>query len=81
MPLTECCMSGCVNCVYTVYSDDLQGYVAALDAAREALEAARIPKTEWPDEVAKQGRGEDVKGEEVQKTEDAMDPAMNAFFA
>ncbi|AFR97442.1 hypothetical protein C343_05584 [Cryptococcus neoformans C23] len=77
----ECCMSGCVNCVYTVYSDDLQGYVAALDAAREALEAAHIPKTEWPDEVAKQGRGEDVKGEEVQKTEDAMDPAMNAFFA
>lgn len=79
--LTECCMSGCVNCVYTVYSEELEGYVEALDAARGALEAAHIPKAEWPDEVAKQGRGEDVMGEEVQKTEDAMDPAMSAFFA
>lgn len=74
-------MSGCVNCVYTVYSEELEGYVEALDAARGALEAAHIPKAEWPDEVAKQGRGEDVMGEEVQKTEDAMDPAMSAFFA
>ncbi|KAL0243587.1 hypothetical protein I308_105554 [Cryptococcus tetragattii IND107] len=77
----DCCMSGCVNCVYTVYSEELEGYVEALDAAREALEAAYIPKTEWPDEVAKQGRGEDVMGEEMQNTEDAMDPAMSAFFA
>lgn len=74
-------MSGCVNCVYTVYSEELEGYVEALDAAREALKAAHIPKTEWPDEVAKQGRGEDVMGEEVQKAENAMDPAMSAFFA
>lgn len=81
MPSTDCCMSGCVNCVYTVYSEELEGYVEALDAAREALEAAYIPKTEWPDEVAKQGRREDVMGEEMQNTEDAMDPAMSAFFA
>ncbi|GHJ90279.1 hypothetical protein NliqN6_6681 [Naganishia liquefaciens] len=47
----ECCMSGCVNCVYTLYADDLLAYNESISHALSALRAFNIPKTEWPTEV------------------------------
>ncbi|KAJ9109985.1 hypothetical protein QFC20_003185 [Naganishia adeliensis] len=47
----ECCMSGCVNCVYTVYADDLLAYNESLTNAISALLNSAIPRSEWPEEV------------------------------
>ncbi|WVN89315.1 uncharacterized protein L203_104537 [Cryptococcus depauperatus CBS 7841] len=73
----ECCMSGCVNCVYTAYSQELEEYMAAIDAAREALKAAHISQEDWPDEIENSGNVERVKGQE----ESGMDTGMSAFLA
>ncbi|CAD6564616.1 MAG: hypothetical protein TREMPRED_005781 [Tremellales sp. Tagirdzhanova-0007] len=79
----ECCMSGCVHCVYTVYADELEAYSAALTSARAALVSDGIAEAEWPEEV----RALDIKGgpglveSEKRKMVDAMDPSMAAFLA
>ncbi|WVQ75872.1 hypothetical protein IAR50_005506 [Cryptococcus sp. DSM 104548] len=77
----ECCMSGCVNCVYTIYSEELEEYITALDAARTALEKSHVPRIDWPAELATAGSGDDVKGAEKEKAVDGVDPTMSAFLA
>ncbi|WVR04797.1 hypothetical protein IAU60_001809 [Kwoniella sp. DSM 27419] len=76
----ECCMSGCVHCVYTIYADNLEVYVEALRDAREALIRSDTPKAEWPEEVREEDKG-DVKQAEEKKVEREVDPAMAAFLA
>ncbi|WVQ98248.1 hypothetical protein IAU59_005371 [Kwoniella sp. CBS 9459] len=44
----DCCMSGCVHCVYTIYADDLEAYSDAVVQARQALLKAGIPQDSWP---------------------------------
>lgn len=81
--MSECCMSGCVNCVYNVYADDLEFYTTALSSAREALLRAGTPEKEWPEAVkvvgAKGAKGME-QGEKA-KMEEGMDPVMAAFLA
>jgi len=38
----NCCMSGCVNCVWDVYRDDMEDWAAKSQEARAALQAKRI---------------------------------------
>ncbi|WWC68132.1 uncharacterized protein I206_102054 [Kwoniella pini CBS 10737] len=73
----ECCMSGCVNCVYTIYADDLEIYNLALESAKQALKNDNIPQNEWPIEIRDKTNSEDVKGQ----IEHDVDPVMNAFLA
>ncbi|WVQ79879.1 hypothetical protein IAT38_001979 [Cryptococcus sp. DSM 104549] len=77
----ECCMSGCVNCVYTIYTQELEEYVEAIDAARAELEATGVPRSEWPEEIARDGRGDAIENEEKDSAKAGMDPAMSAFLA
>ena len=76
---SDCCMSGCVHCVYTIYADDQQEYDDALNKALAAVKSAGIPKSEWPVEVAERddGGGTDV----VKKTVQDVDPTLSAFLA
>ncbi|CAJ2504748.1 Uu.00g121420.m01.CDS01 [Anthostomella pinea] len=37
----NCCMSGCVNCVWDRYRDDMEGFVAASTKAERAMQAQR----------------------------------------
>jgi len=78
----DCCMSGCVHCVYTIYADDLELYTGALESARRALTNARVPTSQWPDEVqTKSSAARDVRDAEVKKVEESVDPSMAAFLA
>ncbi|KAF2500460.1 hypothetical protein BU16DRAFT_451942 [Lophium mytilinum] len=38
----NCCMSGCVNCVWDVYRDDIEEWAAKSQEARAALQAKRV---------------------------------------
>ena len=78
-------MSGCVHCVYNIYTDDLEIYSEALSAAHKALLSAGIPKAKWPVNVKKldtngerglQGQVEERRGEG-----EGMDPVMAGFLA
>ncbi|KAK1921734.1 oxidoreductase-like protein [Papiliotrema laurentii] len=78
----ECCMSGCVHCVYTIYADELEEYNEALGAAKDALVKAGIPTSQWPDEVrAKDGSTSDQVEKQVEKVMESVDPSMAAFLA
>jgi hypothetical protein len=79
---SECCMSGCVHCVYTIYADELEEYNEALGAAKDALVKAGIPTSQWPDEVrAKDGSTSDQVEKQVEKVMESVDPSMAAFLA
>lgn len=79
--MPDCCMSGCVHCVHTIYADDLDLYTESLSSARKALTAARVPESDWPEEVKAEGGGQGVKRDHVKKVVQNVDPAMAAFLA
>jgi hypothetical protein len=75
MELTpDCCMSGCVHCVLTIYADDLEEYNTAMDTARAKLEVKKIPRAEWP-------RVMDERDEDAEEEAPKLDPTMAAFAA
>jgi hypothetical protein len=64
-------MSGCVHCVLTLYAEDVEAYEGAALAARAALEAQGVPRSQWPTAVTER---EDDEAE-------AVHPSMAAFLA
>jgi hypothetical protein len=81
----DCCMSGCVHCVYTIYADELEEYTEALKEARAALETQKTPIDEWPTAVAallhKAGGADAVKKEGKDQATRGVDPSLAAFLA
>ncbi|KAI1208655.1 oxidoreductase-like protein [Annulohypoxylon truncatum] len=65
----NCCMSGCVNCVWDRFRDDMEEWVAASARAEAALQAQRSQKARTPGKVA-----ETVQGTE-QRIPDRAGPA------
>ncbi|ORX91611.1 hypothetical protein K493DRAFT_409240 [Basidiobolus meristosporus CBS 931.73] len=63
---TTCCMSGCVNCVWDIYNDDMKEFNAAVNKIKSSYQA----------------RGESLPQDleqELSKESD-IDPAMKAFL-
>jgi hypothetical protein len=83
--IVECCMSGCVHCVYTVYADDLETYTSALSEAKEALVKSGRPISSWPEtmrSMEKQGKSAGQVGKEAKADMlSNLDPSMAAFLA
>ncbi|WVQ69476.1 uncharacterized protein L199_007694 [Kwoniella botswanensis] len=73
----ECCMSGCVNCVYTIYADDLEAYKEAIELAKERLKKSNVPEKDWPEEMKDQKSDGEMKEDVVRE----VDPVMSAFLA
>ncbi|KAF2712190.1 hypothetical protein K504DRAFT_479923 [Pleomassaria siparia CBS 279.74] len=48
----NCCMSGCVNCVWDIYRDDMEEWAAKSAEARVALQAKRVGAKATPSNVA-----------------------------
>jgi hypothetical protein len=46
--ITECCMSGCIVCVYDLYEESLASYEDSITTLRESLGALGIPPDTWP---------------------------------
>jgi hypothetical protein len=90
-------MSGCVNCVYNVYADELEEYTSALTSARAALVKAKVSEGDWPKRIQPQtrtststGSGNGAGGQVAidaelnnakAELEVGMDPVMAAFLA
>ncbi|KAG9125734.1 hypothetical protein FRC07_006419 [Ceratobasidium sp. 392] len=72
----ECCMSGCVVCVYDLYLSALEDYKQSLTSARSLLESRFVPLSEWPDEV----REAQPQGDEQPLDSLDLDPSMKAFL-
>ena len=70
-------MSGCVNCVYTLYADDLEEFTAAVGEARAALTKQGVAQAEWPSLV----RPKDGESDEPLAPLVPDDPVMAAFLA
>jgi hypothetical protein len=66
-----------------MYSDDLELYTDALEAAHKALLEAGVPNTKWPAAVRKldDKGGNEIKQEEKAKAESGIDPVMAGFLA
>ncbi|PWN43047.1 ABC1-domain-containing protein [Ceraceosorus guamensis] len=83
----DCCMSGCVHCVYDMYADDLE----AFHEARNQLLSLTPPLTddEWPShllgprpETAPNFNGAKEQAQaEADAHESSLDPSMQAFLA
>ncbi|CAO3614162.1 unnamed protein product [Cunninghamella blakesleeana] len=67
-PPENCCMSGCVHCVYDIYQEDMELYKEQLDNIRNRFKAAG---KELPDIL---------KRKKDKKIDDEMDPTMRAFL-
>lgn len=83
----DCCMSGCVNCVYNLYADDVEEWKEEMSAIRARLADASPPITteEWnpkklgplPGESSAEVKEEEAEEEAAVGTED---PTLQAFF-
>ncbi|KAG0163992.1 hypothetical protein DFQ28_011098 [Apophysomyces sp. BC1034] len=67
----NCCMSGCVHCVWDLYQEEMEEYQAQKTALRQRFEKAGQP-------VPKQLVLRKSAAEQVQEE---MDPGMRAFLA
>lgn len=72
---SDCCMSGCVHCVLTIYAEDSEEYQTAMDEAKKRLEVKSIPHSEWPSVM------KEIEERDTEKNEPAVDPTMAAFMA
>ncbi|KAK9722084.1 hypothetical protein K7432_002971 [Basidiobolus ranarum] len=63
---TTCCMSGCANCVWDVFNDDIKEYNEAVKNIRSDYQAKGIP---IPEEL------EQELSQEIE-----VDPSMKAFL-
>ncbi|TIA90314.1 hypothetical protein E3P99_01620 [Wallemia hederae] len=85
----ECCMSGCVNCTYDIYADDLASYLAIAPKAASQLELKGVDVARWPDDLKGFAGSTTSKSQseaelEAEKAADTLvsglDPTMRAFL-
>ncbi|KAI5856673.1 oxidoreductase-like protein [Durotheca rogersii] len=73
----NCCMSGCVNCVWDRYRDEMEEWASASAAAEQALQAQRSPR---PPEAVEAGGAtsmdDDGGGSETNWSTDAKMPGQ-----
>jgi aarF domain-containing kinase len=92
MALTDCCMSGCVHCVYDIHFDALLDYQEDLTESRNKLLSLQPPTSDADWDVSLLGERPDgdtkLEGSaavrEAQSEVDAaiekLDPSMKAFL-
>ena len=82
-------MSGCVNCTYDIYADDLASYLSAAPKTASELEAKGVDISRWPADLkgfagAKAATSQADAEIEAEKAADKLvsdlDPTMRAFL-
>lgn len=79
----ECCMSGCVNCVHTIYLDELEEYKSKMKGIRERLVHYEPPirPDEWDTQQLGPMPRADASDTEADASEGAETPKLDASMS
>jgi len=73
---TNCCMSGCINCVWELYKDEIEEYKGIRAQARSKLDQPEYDHVKWPTQLGPEPVGRKVRTGRTDKESAPLERAV-----